>query len=535
MMPIAIRPALQAALFLSLAMLCRPALAAEPALLRQVQQHGITWTFAEPVRAGQFINGDWWVIPAAGQAQVRVAGVDPAPALDAASAADSRRHGSMINPRPGGTQGYDGRANGYSAAVSASFPLDLPINSSLVSTRSRPERDAFNPPGTGLFRNTQSRGFLADAAVLTCLAEAPAADAFRPPYCGQDKPILRASALDLSRLPALASVPGTPRLADYEAAFGRVWLEHLTGWPGQSIRPNNHMPSYGRDIARHIGDGALLLCLGDIGDRTKLAHGMVQMGIDFHGIAAAGGGWPADGGHGHGRKLPIVLAGFLLHDPAGAGAANDHAREMLHVGRRPRHGQAGPWRFQEDENFFTITEADTRRSLEVMGCAGLARSATADDIGVSHPARYATLVGNTVQITAGPGQGQRRTIIRTDIGRTGGDGILAVDRPWDMAPVAGQSRYQVMGYQAHHVGLAEWGIRHAQSPERDNPSWAAEYRDLVGYSSTGFTLAARLIGLQDAWNHDPLFAYMDRYMNTTGNRSLSPFAGNMWRAYRNAR
>ena len=30
--------------------------------VQQLTQYGITWTFDRPVQAGQFINGDWWVI-----------------------------------------------------------------------------------------------------------------------------------------------------------------------------------------------------------------------------------------------------------------------------------------------------------------------------------------------------------------------------------------------------------------------------------------------------------------------------------------
>ena len=522
------RPLVIAALITSL--LASPPADAEQ-MLRQVSQHGITWTFDEPVRAGQFVNGDWWVVPAAGTRAITVVQVDPAPTRGPDDQAGSRRHGSMVNPRPGAAQGYDSRARGYEPEVSVSFPLELRVNRSLVSTRSRGEDETFNPPGGGLYGNDRSRGYPADAAVLTCLAEAPPEDAFRPPYSGEHKPILRAAAMDLSRLPSLTSVQATPSLEHYERGLSRLWLDHKTGWTGQFIRPNNHMPSYGRDIARHIGDAALLLCLGDIGDRTRLAQGMVQMGIDFFGIIDAGGGWPADGGHGHGRKLPIVLAGYLLYDASATGSANDHARAMLHVGELPRYRDGGTARFQEDENHFFVDHADVERELEVEQCRGLAESVGQRSIGVTHPARYATLVGNIVEITAGPGAGQRREIVETDIGRTGGSGVLTVNKPWDEMPVAGESRYQVRGYEEHHLGMAEWGIRHAQSPQRDNPSWRAEYRELVGRSSVGFTLAARLIGLRDAWDHEPLFAYVDRYMQT-GGPVHSPFAASMWQAYR---
>jgi hypothetical protein len=43
---------------------------------------------------------------------------------------------------------------------------------------------------------------------------------------------------------------------------------------------------------------------------------LTQYGIDLYGLVQAGHpGWPAHGGHGNGRKLPIVLAGTLLEQP----------------------------------------------------------------------------------------------------------------------------------------------------------------------------------------------------------------------------
>ena len=43
-------------------------------LASSVSQYGITWTFAQPVRTGKFINGDWYVV-----GPVTVAKIDPAP------------------------------------------------------------------------------------------------------------------------------------------------------------------------------------------------------------------------------------------------------------------------------------------------------------------------------------------------------------------------------------------------------------------------------------------------------------------------
>ena len=49
--------------------------------------------------------------------------------------------------------------------------------------------------------------------------------------------------------------------------------------------------------------------------KEPLLDNFVQVGIDLGGIIRAGhSGWPGFGGHGSGRKLPIVFAGLLLGD-----------------------------------------------------------------------------------------------------------------------------------------------------------------------------------------------------------------------------
>jgi hypothetical protein len=50
--------------------------------------------------------------------------------------------------------------------------------------------------------------------------------------------------------------------------------------------------------------------------RESLLVYLTQYGIDLSGLVERGHpGWPAHGGHGNGRKLPIVAAGVLLNEP----------------------------------------------------------------------------------------------------------------------------------------------------------------------------------------------------------------------------
>jgi hypothetical protein len=88
------------------------------------------------------------------------------------------------------------------------------------------------------------------------------------------------------------------------------------------------MPDYGRDLASEVGAGALMLHLS-FSDQQKerLLIRYVQLGIDCQGIVDAGGRnhWEPAGGHGSGRKWPILFAGIMLGDPTMAAIGSNKA------------------------------------------------------------------------------------------------------------------------------------------------------------------------------------------------------------------
>lgn len=273
-----------------------------------VERFGITWTFERPVPCGRFVNGDWWVV-----GPVHVVSIAPA------STADGGRvvNGSMLDPDPRATvQGYDSAMfgadghNRFDADANVAFgiarerPLRLEPGSSLVSTIGHPQPGALPQ--------------LETCAVLTCVAQPPAEDAFRPPYCGSDKtPRWRASQLDLSRLARLEPPPEAPTLAELASQLERTWLDHVGGWTGRYLHPRLNMPDYGRDMADVVGRAALALQLDhDQAAKRPLAIRLAQLGIDLYGVVQNGGRFVADGGSGAGRKFPILFAGAVLHDEA---------------------------------------------------------------------------------------------------------------------------------------------------------------------------------------------------------------------------
>ena len=94
------------------------------------------------------------------------------------------------------------------------------------------------------------------------------------------------------------------------------------------------------------------------------------------------------------------------------------------------------------------------------------------------------------------------------------------------------------GYGPADLGLAEWGNRHADDPSLDQKSWTADpYRRCCTANAwVGFVLAARILGLEQAWGHEALFDYVDRYLQIEPRqqwtRSWSRFPERMWDRYR---
>ncbi len=322
-----------------------------------VSQWGITWTFDKDYPTGQFCNGDYWVI-----GPVKVVSISTT-LHDGKFKPEPGEDGSMLNPGTNAKQGYDKRLNSYDEKLNAGLiggkpvaadnPLDLPVNSSLVSMVSwllNSPADA--EPGIPRMNGgtKQPRPVTRSGAVLTVLAAEPPKNAFRPPYVGADKTIkFTSDKLDKTKLPNLAPVSATPDPAAMLKRVERPWIDHVNQYLGAMVHPSENLPNYGRDLAQTSSDAILLLMvdfdkLPNKPSNEKLLIAMVQYGIDLTGIADNGGYWPANGGHHIGRKWPILFAGTMLNDP--------HMKDVGH------------WKtkFQEDDQTFFVTQADVDSS-----------------------------------------------------------------------------------------------------------------------------------------------------------------------------
>jgi len=298
-----------------------------------VSQYGITWTFERPARVGQFVNGDWYVVD-----PVTITKIDPAPLygseiprrqldrMDKDRPGNQRvRNGFMLNPPAEMRVAYDsGVRNWFDPSRIQRLPVTMKPGDSLVSTISMPKGLILHAQ----LRNKIERGEgdsspIRTAAVLTCVGEPQPPDAFRPAFCDRMRRIYLARHLKRDLLPTAAVTKSIPRVDLYVRFTQRPWVG--TGFFGFE-EPVENMPQYGLEYGRVAGISALLLCT-DLKPEQKepLLVNYVQIGIDLGGMIRAGHpGWTGWGGHGSGRKIPIVFAGILLGDDELAGISGSY-------------------------------------------------------------------------------------------------------------------------------------------------------------------------------------------------------------------
>lgn len=299
--------------------------AEEPRLQASVSQHGITWSLAKPALVGRFINGDNYVV-----GPIRVVAIDPAPLVghevlpaEIGERESARvrnrfyvRHGSMLNPPARQESGLDsGIRNFFEADLLVRPPVTVGPGDTLVSSISLKADERVNFP---YFASKGSRDYhdnspVKTVAILTCLAEAPPPDAFRPGYADRGQKIYRVRDLQRDPLPRFRAPPNAPKVGTWIRVFERPWFN--VGFFGFD-QPMENMPHYGQWVGQAWSMGGLLLMLDlDPRDKERLLIHMVQVGIDYWSLVRSGHpGWQGWGGHGSGRKFPIVFAGVLLGD-----------------------------------------------------------------------------------------------------------------------------------------------------------------------------------------------------------------------------
>jgi hypothetical protein len=421
-----------------------------------VSQFGFTWTFDKEYEVGQYANGDWWV-----QGPVDITSISPV----CQTISGRIINGSMINPVPGGPQGYDQAAAGWTPALNVAFgisaanPLqigvsDAPIKS-LISTLSK----EVVPTKNGAAR-------LKSAAILTVVKDKPSEDAFRPPYCGsKDFAELRKTDIDWNALAELAPVAGTPDIAVSEKAFERPWITHGSNYPSAAVMPEDNMPTYGREEARVAHTAALLLNLNFTqAQKEKLLIRFLQYGIDVSGIIAqpeARTIWRGNGGITNGKKLAGVFAARVFNHTEMIGRLAKSGKYLTEVtGYGPGNPPPDYIHFgNEDDQVFYVSQAD-------------------------------------VGATTGP--------------------------QWAPDTRAGETH----PYTQADLGMPEWCIREALKPWTGNNYWGATYRGVSGCTMPAGAMVGHIMNIKTIWNNPAFFDYCDRYMDTI--KDGGPYAGKPW-------
>jgi len=296
-----------------------------------VVQHDVAFQFASPRPAGQYANGDWWVL-----GPVSIASISPESTTHDGTDGNGNpytgrvAHGAMLNPgnrsfATGGltannttntVQSFDTLADGVSGMTyNATHNIDPGATGSPaeVTTGSVVK---FVSKLTGLPVNDRPAGL--DMVVLTVVDSIPETDAIRPGVSRASKAsLIRSSQFDLSVFQNLAPTASAPT---YEQALDWVdryieaaYPDSINNTGAKGI--NNH-PEYGRDIGNNLHRAMLCLHLSSFtaDQKRALLCRLAAIADDFVARAEEGAVTLAAGGGNQFKKAVIVLCGAALGD-----------------------------------------------------------------------------------------------------------------------------------------------------------------------------------------------------------------------------
>lgn len=447
-------------------------------------QYGITWTFDKAYPVGQFVSGDYWVA-----GPVTIIGIAPA-SVDLGDRGIV--HGSMLNPAVGWKQGYDSRMFGadfadcgYEAALNAARPngQELSAQNPLVVANPASLVSGISTLPLGSELSNQVRTM----AVLTIVDTPPPANSFRPAYVGAEKAIRHTLAdLDMSRLPGLAMPAGL----GYEAF-------NLPNPNNEPFTPAN-----------------LALQLAARFQRPWIEHMLGWIKEVF---------CPRDNMPNYGREIASMVSDAALALMLDLPAAEKRTLAM----RLAQYGL---------DTFGIAQMPDGRKNWEADG---------GHQSGRAFPLIFAGYIfGDSAitQVLAKSGQyayqnGYYAGNLPADYFHFGeiDQTFYVTERDIALDHSEADPRSPLVQYTAADLGKAEWGINHAWNPNADNNNWDAIYRVTCGTSWSGYILASRILDIQNAWNHPPIFDYMDRYMQLTAGQDIrtnNQFQARMWDTYR---
>jgi chitodextrinase len=483
-----------------------------------VTQFGITWTFDQSYQIGRFANGDHWVV-----GPVTIVGIFPSSFVgdgertqdgDSWVVANGRVvNGTMIVTDPTIYQeGYDSASTYivYNEAlnvarvdgtpISEENPLEVPVNRSLISSISLNHAHAQYGPAEGYLLKT--------AAVLTVLSDAAPSGSFRPPYVGTDKAIkFNESQLNYNLLATLdkkdfadSSILKMKDWTDVQGSsaermIDRPWIDHMGGCWGEVCAPFDNMQRYPGYRCGQLQQAAMLLQVDWTGSpgfvsnnqyKHDLLVSIVQMGIDIYGVYQGGvkKHWIPDGGHGIGRKWPILFAGVMLD----GSEAHPDATAMADIGF---NNYDDPF-FGEDSQSFYVNQRNLDFQAYTYSGGGWPARGWADPDNLCEPYSY------LCRDACGPDYRDDFFIPYTqeDV-----DNNLPEWAIMYRKPVPDGDPYPYPFNAGYHNAY------------NSNRMWDTEYRRNTNNAQfVGFVLSMHIMDLKDRWNHDSFFDFMDRYI-----------------------
>lgn len=446
-------------------------------LSQSISLAGVTFSFSTMHPAGQYANGDWWVVGPVAITSITPSSTVQTSGTDGNGTAITSRvvHGAVVNPgnrvyATGGLpannagfgatarQGYDSITSGGGIpfiAFQGSLNVDpgatgVPLS---VATGSVVK---FVSRLTGLPSQNRPAGL--DQVVLTVVDSIPTSDAIRPGVSRASKVTqIRRSQFDLSRFNNFPPTPSAPTFAEALDWVDRYIESSITDGVNNPCHKaiNNH-PEYGRDIGNNLHRSLLALHLNfTAAQKLTLLSAMASIADDIVSRREEGGLQPNDGGGNQYRKSIVVVCAAAL----GSNVPTSWLTWLAAV-NNPGWG--------EDNQLFTVSGFDI--ALPRHTADGRPRSA----------------------------------------------------------------------YSYQMLGSTEWGVNPTGFAEGNGSNWNAFYRDIVAGQLLGGALAVELTtGAKALWDNPGFWRYMDcawhrRAEFSSGNTTV-PFTEEMLATYRPAK
>lgn len=259
---------------------------------------------------GQYANGDWWVAPQTNGGSVTITSITPA--------ASGGVNGFMVNPASIASQAWDNRSVvPYSVGLMPALPLT-------INTTTTPVSSVVKVVSLAVPSNHQNEAF---AAVLTVVnaSISNSSTYFRPGFFGTTGKTSYAVPVTLPSQVGYYSVGGSvPAMSSLTFSsiatrYQNFQLDYGGGYPARDLHPADNIPvSYGAQIATDNETNLERMLLSDFSysnptDKAAMIN-YLQMAIDLKSVAAnaGSGSFPAAGGHGNGRKLPLLFANMVF-------------------------------------------------------------------------------------------------------------------------------------------------------------------------------------------------------------------------------